>query len=317
LEGEKIMKLRKVLAGVAVASMLVGCGNSTDSGSTANYAKVGYAVETHDVGSNGQVNTYAAVVGLDADGKIKYVSIDVAQQNPTKENESTKTKKEKGDEYGMVGSSTIGKEWYEQIAALEEAMVGMTAADVKAIETYEKDASHTAVPKEGTDLAASVTISIDGYQDIVVAAIENAVKVDGLAKVGLGTDISIDTTKVQVNATFGFVGLDADGKIVWSYIDVAQTKGEEGANTKTKKEKGTEYGMVGSSTIGKEWFEQAEALEKAMVGMTAADVKAIETYKKDDSHPAVPKEGTDLAASVTITIDSYQAAIVEAISNAK
>jgi len=319
------MKLKKVLASLAVASMLFACGGgdgdnkgsgTTEPETSAKYAKVGFAIDVHDIGEKGQVNTYMAVVGLDENDVVKYVKIDVAQQTPSKEDESLKTKKEKKEEYGMVGQSNIGKEWYEQAEALEAYMIDKTAEEIKNIDTYEKDENHLAVPATDGDLASSVTISIDGYQDIVIKAIENAKAFDGIEKIGLGHDISIDVEKNQVNTTAAAVAVDADGKVIWAYLDTAQNKGEADADTRTKKDKGPDYNMVGSSDIGKEWFEQAEALEAHVVGMTSADIQGIEVYQKDDSHTAVPVEGSDLASSVSITIGAYQAALVEAIANA-
>lgn len=62
-------------------------------------------------------------------------------------------------------------------------------------------------------------------------------------------------------------------KIVGYYIDVRQatrTENEDGTfafafNAKTKKELRYDYGMQGASPIGKEWFEQAEAIEVFML----------------------------------------------------
>lgn len=54
------------------------------------------------------------------------------------------------------------------------------------------------------------------------------------------------------------------GKVVEYYIDVLQYKNGEFLE-KSKKELGYEYGMVGASPIGKEWFEQAAVIEAAFL----------------------------------------------------
>ena len=66
------------------------------------------------------------------------------------------TKKELKEGYNMKPASPIGKEWYEQIAALEEYATGKTAAEFLATATKAKDEHHTAVP-DVEDLASTCT----------------------------------------------------------------------------------------------------------------------------------------------------------------
>ncbi|MFV0343461.1 MAG: hypothetical protein ACK5JH_11345, partial [Anaerocolumna sp.] len=79
---------------------------------------------------------------------------------------------------------------------------------------------------------------------------------------------------------------------------------------KTKQELGADYGMVGNSSIGKEWFEQANALAAYVAGKTIDEVKGI----------ALTEEGTpadaDLASSVTVHIGDYTNVIDKAVANA-
>lgn len=126
-----------------------------------------------------QVDTVMAAVSVDGTGKILSVTIDNAQTKVAFNNEgkitadrtaAQKTKVELGDAYGMKKQSAIGKEWFQQIAALEQWMVGKTIDQVKAMKTYEKDATHPKVPDEA-DLKTSVTISVQDY----IAAVEEAV----------------------------------------------------------------------------------------------------------------------------------------------
>ncbi|MBV1708386.1 MAG: hypothetical protein KMY54_00875 [Erysipelothrix sp.] len=151
-------------------------------------------------------------------------------------------------------------------------------------------------------------------------------KANPVYKVGVGSVTSIQPRaavaetvgRVRVNTTFATVVLDKDGKFVSVEIDVAQNDGTfdvAGAIVKaeaapTKKEKGDAYGMKGNSAIGKEWYEQAEALEAWMIGKTLAEVKAlplVDGYVKD---------GEDLKSSVTITVTDYLAAVEKAVANA-
>src|SRR5690554_741666 len=347
--------MKKLLALLIVAVLLLsGCTNDNNgdddnngngNGDETTVLKVGTAsytsVSRRDFveGTDGrvQVNTYYATVALDEDGKFVFVDIDTAQNQGTFDGagvvlaaEAAPTKKEKGPDYGMVGNSEIGKEWFEQIAVLEEYMIGQTLAEVLATPVEERDPAHPSVPSD-EDLASKVTITIEGYLKVVEKAVENAVEVEGIAKLGSGsyTKVSgrdfVEGTdgRVQVNVTYAGVGLDADGKIIYVYIDTAQNQGTfDGAGAvlaadpaPTKKEKGPDYGMVGNSEIGKEWFEQMESLEEHMTGMTPAEVKAIPTEEKDAAHPAVPAD-EDLKSSVSIDISAYQGAVDKAAANA-
>lgn len=134
-------------------------------------------------GAKVQFNTNIAATAVDKDGKIAATLIDVAQNNVefTPEGKlaqdyttfESKTKKELGPEYGLIKGSEIKKEWFEQAKALEEYLVGKTADEVKNIKVEKKDDAHLAVPAE-EDLKSSVTVSIDGFQLVVLEAIENA-----------------------------------------------------------------------------------------------------------------------------------------------
>ena len=78
-------------------------------------------------------------------------------------NAAPQTKKELKEGYGMKRVSAIGKEWYEQAAALEEWCVGKTVAEVLAMSTFDRgDGSHTMVPDEA-DLKTGVTITVGDY----------------------------------------------------------------------------------------------------------------------------------------------------------
>ena len=334
--------MKKLFAVIAIAVLVLsGCSNNGEE--TPVIVKVGTASYTSVSGrefdaatpKDGriQVNTYFATVALDADGKVVYVDIDAAQNEGTFDGEgaivkaeAVPTKTEKEFDYGMVGASGIGKEWFEQMAALEEWMIGKTAAEVLAMETMVKDDAHPKVPNE-EDLKSSVTINVGDYLTVFEKAVANAVEVEGVAKIGSGSSTSVsgraydaETAKegrIQVNVTFAGVAVDADGKILYVDIDVAQNQGTFDAEgkvlaaeaAKSKKEKGFEYGMVGASGIGKEWFEQMAALEEWMTGKTVSEALAL-----DVDEEAVPTN-EDLTSSVTIGVDGYLAALEKANAN--
>src|SRR5690554_3237756 len=109
----------------------------------------------------------------------------------------------------------------------------------------------------------------------------------------------------QVDSTAVAVLVDNKGVIKNIVIDVVQTKfnfsatGEFTTDLATtfdsKMELGDDYGMRAASPIGKEWNEQAEALEKYVTGKTLEEVKGIAV---NGGYPA----DEDLTASVTMNI---------------
>ena len=148
-------------------------------------------------------------------------------------------------------------------------------------------------------------------------------------KTGLGTVISVKATNedvegekgasAQVNTTIVAATFDSNDTIVSVDIDVAQQKASfdlEGklagaVDLRTKIEKQGDYGMLGASAIGKEYFEQIDALEAWMTGKTLAEVVGMPTYERDASHTACP-DVEELKASCTITVGDYLKAFAEA-----
>ena len=292
---------------------------------------------TEDKDGKVQFNTTYASVVLDGDVVVA-AYFDVAQNTGnfgtdgtvTTLPETTPTKKEKGTDYGMKSVSDLGLEVDEQMNNLAAYMVGKTVEEVLATPTEKRDDAHPAVPA-GEDLKTTVSINIADYLAAFEVAAKNAVEVEGVASVGTASVTSLsgsDATEdkdgqVQANTTYALVGLTEDGTIAYVYWDVAQNAGKFGTDgavtaaeaAPTKKEKGDDYGMRSSSEIGKELFEQVEALEEYSIVKTVADVLATPTEKKDDHHTAVPTD-EDLKTSVTISIGDYLAALEKAAANA-
>lgn len=167
--------MKKVLAMVLALAMVLCC-----TAALAEEAEtfVGLGVQTgigssSDASADGdgkaQVDSAIAVVGVDKDGVIQFAIIDAAQTKIAFSIEGKitadtaaeiKTKTEKGTEYGMKSASPIGLEWDEQIAGLEDWLVGKTVADLK-----------TAYEGKDETLLAVCTIHLDD----TIAALEKAV----------------------------------------------------------------------------------------------------------------------------------------------
>jgi len=307
-------KLLKVLAASAlVATALVGCGKKDDGGATetAKIAKAGLGVVSN-ISETGQVNTTFVALGLDADGKIAYIDLDVAQSTPGAEGAEglyNETKEERKEGYSMKEASPIGKEWYEQAEAFEAYCTGKTPADVAAIEVEQ------GAPKEGTDLAAGCTIHVTDFLAAVAKANENLQDVNADSVV-LGR--VLENSETQVTTTLAMLALDADKKVTVAKIDVAQiyTKEDGTQVVETKGELKEGYGMKETSAQngkikdGGEWYEQAKAFEDYCKGKTVDEIAKVET---EDFHGGkAAKEGTDLAAGCTITLDAFLEAIAKA-----
>lgn len=174
--------MKKVLALTLVAVLLAGCGATSVKTGLGHVISIKSSKDaTAEAAGAAQVDTVMAAVTFDSAGKILGVEIDNAQvvvnfdttgKVTSNLDEAPKTKVEKGDDYGMKKNSGIGREWYEQINALEEWMIGKTVDQVNAMKTTVKDESHPAVPAE-SDLTSKVTISVQDYQAAVAEAIKN------------------------------------------------------------------------------------------------------------------------------------------------
>ena len=151
----------------------------------------------------------------------------------------------------------------------------------------------------------------------------------GTTKMGFGSVTTIAKSKnataeaagnAQAYSELACVVIDADGKIVNVWIDSIQANiavDKAGAITtpldtkiQTKRELGDKYNMKAASKLGKEWYEQADALEKYLIGKTKADVEAM-------AGKLTEGKSADIASTVSITVTNYLAAVIEAINNAQ
>lgn len=167
------------------------------------------------------------------------------------------------------------------------------------------------------------------------AALMLSLSAGALAASGLGSVTTMSGAgaeadkagSVTINTTMCALELDDAGKITAVSFDIAQNKvgfdatgaltGELTGEHPTKEELGDSYGMKAASGIGKEWFEQAEALEDWCVGKTVEEVVTMPTYDKGDGrHTQVPDD-VDLKTGCTIDMGSFLGALQEAADNAK
>lgn len=287
-----------------------------------------------DTDGKAQVDSTVAAVLVGEDGKIISCKLDVAQNKVAVKADGSfdttatfKSKQELKEDYNMKGASPIGKEWYEQANAFADYVVGMTAEEVRAIETN-PDAHNGPVD---ADIAASCTMSVTAFIEAIAQATENAQALGAFADdtlaLGLCTEFSSSAVQpadnegeglVQTDTTYAAVTTDADGKITSSIWDCTQAKfdvTEAGEVTSkgdivSKQDQKEAYNMKGASGIGKEWYEQANAYAAWLVGKTAADVAAVETDAEGHNGPT----DADIAASCTMNVLDFNAAVEKALA---
>lgn len=280
-----------------------------------------------------EVDSLIAAVIVGADGKIIDCKIDASQAkiNFSKEGKLVtdkatvfKSKQELGTDYGMGSKSPIGKEWNEQADAFAAYVVGKSIDEVKGIAVNQEGVSTEA------DLKSSVTIHIGDFIAAVEKAVTNAQDLGASSTDKLGLAITTDMAKstdgsadaeglAQAYSNYTVVTTNAEGKITSCTIDASQgnvnfsTAGVISTDLKvapqTKQELKDAYGMKAKSKIGKEWYEQANALAAYATGKTMDEVKGI----------AVNEEGiateADLVSSVTIHVSPMIALIDKAVAN--
>ena len=233
------------------------------------------------------------------------------------------TKNELGENYGMVAWGGAIAEWDAQAASFASYITGKTAADVASIAVTE-----TTAPAEA-DLAASVTVKIGGFQDLIAKAAGVEVQ-SGALKTGLAVVANVKDSKsasaeeageAKYDVTMVAVLVDDNGVIQDCIIDGISTSVEfdaagalvtdVAAAPQTKNELGEDYGMVAWGGAIAEWDEQAAALASYAVGKTVEELKsgAIDETGKA---PA----GSDLATQATIYLGGYVSAIEKAVANA-
>lgn len=121
---------------------------------------------------------------------------------------------------------------------------------------------------------------------------------EGAATDNYGGGNNIATAKITI---------DSEGKITDVYLDTTYTS--NGVET-TKKTLKDEYGMkIGNSSYGTaeyEWYEQVEALEKAVIENQGIDFITLDEDGK-----------TDAVSTCTIAIDALYEALENALNKAK
>lgn len=319
--------MKKVLAvTLAIALIFTLCACSI-GGAKATEGNLGIGIVSAASGKDGKANfnaTVAAVV-LDKDGKIVKCKIDAIQNavdikdgKITAPDKAFMTKYELGASYGMKEISPIKKEWFEQADHFADYVVGLTGEQVEAIAVTEKNGQMVATEQL---ILSGCTIGVSDFIKAVSAACndKNMKKFSGSElELGLGIESSVDSySSKNADAGEGVLKLESDivaavtgkdGKVIAMSLDaVAPSIKFDATGTVTnaadaivsKKALGDNYGMKAASGIGKEWYEQAAALEDYIVGLDAIGINSINLG--DDGKPT----DSVLKAGCTVAISGY------------
>ena len=296
-------KILSLMLCIAMLFALSACGATEEPATEASTLKFGSAVyvpaasatsATEDANGAGELNVTIAAVSVDADGKIVACALDSAQNKVSYTidgkavgNPEAKTKYELGKDYNMVAYGGAAKEWFEQADAFEGVVAGKTLDEVKAlmVEGYGNDDVK----------AAGCTIAIGDF----IGAVEKAYNAAAASDVTANDTLKVTAYTVQeiADATADKAGsnkvsvytfaaaVNAEGKVVKGVSDCVEadfTFDTKGATTfdatvaiQSKREKGSNYGMVAYGGAAKEWFEQVDAFDALCVGKTGAEIAGL------------------------------------------
>ena len=305
-----------------------------------------------------QVDSTVAAVVTDAEGKIVACRIDALQNKAsiadgvlTSTNLTSKADLKEGYNMAAYGQSMdwnedgVVLEWYLQAQAFEAYVVGMTSAEVAAIETAPKGAYGYVIATDEKLLNAGCTIQIGDFIEAVVKAMadEQGTTFKTSEAFTLGVSAKGEFNTDSKNATADAAGTAClygeyatsvviNGKIAASLNDAIQPKlafnfdGTIGELTfkGTKRELKEGYNM---STYGAnmdpngdgkvlEWYLQSQAFSAHVVGMTGAEVAAMETAANSIGYQ-MTTDADLLAAGCTIQITSIKAVVSLSVTNAR
>ena len=340
-------KFLMVIFCLTMALTLVACGGAKEKEYKFGMGVV-TSLESSKTGT-AQVDATVAAVVTDAEGKIVACRIDVAQNKTAiAEGVATvvtefKTKMEKGDAYGMAGKvdndgNGVMKEWYDQVYAFEAHVIGMTGAEVAAMETELVNGHY--ISTDADLLAAGCSMQITDFMEAVAKACADeqgfTFKTAKEFTLGVAADSYDNGSKNATAEADGAVQMYSDfaaaviseGKILVAINDAIQPQvafnaaGEVTAKTYngTNRELKSGYGMEGKvdnngDGVMKEWFEQSKAFSEFVVGMTGAEVAALETELVNGHYISTNEDL--LAAGCTIQITAIKTVVAEAAANAR
>ena len=170
----------------------------------------------------------------------------------------------------------------------------------------------------GSSSGGSMSSSMGGSSSGSGSAAENQT---GAWRTGLGavTEAAGSDRAGKITTVAAAVLLDAEGRLTDVTLDELELsvsadgtgKVNTPTDTRTKRQKGTDYPLAEVSSLKKGWAEQADAFAAYLNGKTAEEVRSLKT--DEDGKPTQ----ADLLSGCTIAVDRYRDAVVKACGNAQ
>ena len=266
--------------------------------------------------------TVAAAVKVGDGGKITACRVDELETDAKLENgkitreADRRSKYTMGYDYGLSSVKPLEKEWFEQIDALCDYVVGKTAAEVAEIPL------DNGVPTDEA-LRSRCELTVSPYLDAIGKACDMAA--DRGAQAGDMLSLSLTASDdeggdafVREDVQIALVTLNARGVVTDCVVDVTGRRidvkdgafvGETG-DYPSKKDQKTGLDDTSDTETDAEWTSSARAFEEYVTGKTAAQVKATPLTK------GRPAADTDLAKKCTIPVATMLQNVLNAIDSA-
>ena len=221
------------------------------------------------------------------------------------------------------------EKWIIYIGPAKTTTAGQQTATTPATTTIPNN--NTTIPTNTTPQPTTPTTGNgDDVTTFTTTSIDDSGTVDPVGDYTLGMGVTFDEfTKSEINMTLAAVVLDAEGRILACRIDAVQNKFAidfdyeevEFTRLETKVEMGDRYGMGGNPWCydnngdGRvlEWYQQAQAFEQYVVGMTAKEVAAMTTTSVNGRF--ISTDDALLSAGCTIQVTEFIEAVVKACND--
>ncbi len=267
--------------------------------------------------------TVVAAVAVGEGGKITACRLDELETDAKLADgkiireKDVRSKYAQGNDYGLAASTSLAKEWYEQIDALCDYVVGKTAAEVAEIPLENGVAMDKA-------LRSKCELTLTPFLDVIGKACDMAA--DRGAQAGDTLALSLTATDgadggndfAQTDVNIAAVTLNSRGVVTDCLVDKAGKKVEvrdgaffgETGDYRSKKDQKTDTDDTSDTASDAEWVACAKAFEEYVTGKTASQVKATPLT---DGKPAAD---TDLAKKCTIRVTEMMENVLKAIDGA-
>lgn len=226
------------------------------------------------------VNVVYLGVGVDKDGKITYLSINLNEFKGDDTN--VMSVKEQGESYGLCYEGYKG-DWRDQMEAFEDYAIGKSMTIDQLLET---ELDENGVPVEDSDLFAACEIDLRLAMEALESAKGKMQKMDVYSPV-----ISQYVYRTEDGFELSIMLNIKDQYEKIKYVEIEQ------------------YDIIGHEAIRKN-EEEIEKLEDGILGLTNYEVCHLETYDAGDGiHNSLPMENSflgDISINIGFLKEMYR-----------